>query len=154
MFKYNAKVIRVVDGDTVDALVDLGFSTFKKVRIRMMGINAPESRTRDMEEKAKGLAAKIRLEELLEGKIKKYDLITAFHVFEHLADPISILKNLSKLLIKVQLVGTLFPDNLNAFQINGHQIAELLCPQFFVFFCHSILASAAISFDLLFPSKS
>jgi|TARA_B100001758_G_C18410968_1_gene615641 micrococcal nuclease len=66
MFKYNAKVIRVVDGDTVDALVDLGFSTFKKVRIRMMGINAPESRTRDMEEKAKGLAAKIRLEELLE----------------------------------------------------------------------------------------
>lgn len=66
MFKYNAKVIRVVDGDTVDALVDLGFSTFKKVRIRMMGINAPESRTRDLEEKAKGLAAKIRLEELLE----------------------------------------------------------------------------------------
>ena len=66
MFKYNAKVIRVVDGDTVDALVDLGFSTFKKVRIRMMGINAPESRTRDIEEKAKGLAAKIRLEELLE----------------------------------------------------------------------------------------
>ena len=62
MFKYNAKVIRVVDGDTVDALVDLGFSTFKKVRIRMMGINAPESRTRDLEEKAKGLAAKIRVE--------------------------------------------------------------------------------------------
>ena len=66
MFKYNAKSVRVVDGDTVDALVDLGFSTFKKVRIRMMGINAPESRTRDLEEKAKGLAAKIRLEELLE----------------------------------------------------------------------------------------
>ena len=66
MFKYNAKLVRVVDGDTVDALVDLGFSTFKKVRIRMMGINAPESRTRDLEEKAKGLAAKIRLEELLE----------------------------------------------------------------------------------------
>ena len=67
MFKYNAKVIRVVDGDTVDALVDLGFSTFKKVRIRMMGINAPESRTRDMEEKAKGLAAKDRVKQLLAG---------------------------------------------------------------------------------------
>ena len=48
MFKYNAKVERVVDGDTVDAMVDLGFSTHKKVRIRMMGINAPESRTRNL----------------------------------------------------------------------------------------------------------
>ena len=53
MFEYNAKVIRVVDGDTIDAMVDLGFSTFKKVRIRMHGINAPESRTRDLEEKKK-----------------------------------------------------------------------------------------------------
>ena len=60
MFEYNATVTRVVDGDTIDAMVDLGFSTHKKVRIRMMGINAPESRTRNLEEKAKGLAAKIR----------------------------------------------------------------------------------------------
>jgi micrococcal nuclease len=67
MFKYHATVVRVVDGDTIDALVDLGFSTFKKVRIRMMGINAPESRTRDLEEKAKGLEAKKRLEELLDS---------------------------------------------------------------------------------------
>ena len=58
MYKYNAKVSRVVDGDTVDALVDLGFDTWKHVRIRMMGLNAPESRTRDLEEKARGLAAK------------------------------------------------------------------------------------------------
>ena len=65
MYKYNAKVTRVVDGDTVDALVDLGFDTWKKVRIRMMGLNAPESRTRDLEEKKKGLAAKDRLKELL-----------------------------------------------------------------------------------------
>ena len=65
MYKYNAKLDRVVDGDTVDALVDLGFNTWKKVRIRMQGMNAPESRTRDLEEKAKGIAAKIRLEELL-----------------------------------------------------------------------------------------
>ena len=75
MFKYNAKVERVVDGDTVDALVDLGFSTWKKVRIRMMGINAPESRTRDLKEKAKGLAAKARLEELLD----KGDFILESH---------------------------------------------------------------------------
>jgi micrococcal nuclease len=67
MYKYYAKVDRVVDGDTVDALVDLGFDTWKKVRIRMQGMNAPESRTRDLEEKARGLAAKIRLEQLLES---------------------------------------------------------------------------------------
>jgi len=67
MYKYNAKLDRVVDGDTVDALVDLGFDTWKKVRIRMHGMNAPESRTRDLEEKAKGIAAKVRLEELLES---------------------------------------------------------------------------------------
>ena len=65
MYKYNAKLDRVVDGDTVDALVDLGFDTWKKVRIRMMGMNAPESRTRDLEEKKLGLAAKARLIEML-----------------------------------------------------------------------------------------
>ena len=58
MYKYNAKLDRVVDGDTVDALVDLGFNTWKKVRIRMHGMNAPESRTRDALEKEAGLAAK------------------------------------------------------------------------------------------------
>jgi micrococcal nuclease len=67
MYRYNAKLDRVVDGDTVDALVDLGFDTWKKVRIRMMGINAPESRTRDLEEKKLGLAAKARLIELIES---------------------------------------------------------------------------------------
>ena len=41
MYTYNAKVIKVVDGDTLDALVDLGFDTWKQVRIRMMGINTP-----------------------------------------------------------------------------------------------------------------
>jgi len=65
MYRYNARIDRVVDGDTVDALVDLGFDTWKKVRLRMMGINTPESRTRDLEEKKRGLAAKDRLIELL-----------------------------------------------------------------------------------------
>ena len=64
MFEYNATVTKVVDGDTIDAMVDLGFGTWKKVRIRMHGINAPESRTRDLEEKKKGLAAKARLIEM------------------------------------------------------------------------------------------
>lgn len=66
MYKYKAKLDRVVDGDTVDALVDLGFDTFKKVRIRFYGMDAWESRTRDLEEKKKGLAAKDRVAELLE----------------------------------------------------------------------------------------
>ena len=71
LYTYNAKVERVVDGDTVDALEDLGFDTWKKVRIRLMGMNAPESRTRDLNEKAKGLASKKYLHDLLES----YDFI-------------------------------------------------------------------------------
>ena len=72
MYEYNAQVLRVVDGDTVDVLIDCGFSTFRKERVRLYGINAPESRTRDKEEKKKGLAAKERLDQLItntEGKI-------------------------------------------------------------------------------------
>jgi len=65
MYTYNAKLDRVVDGDTVDALVDLGFDTWKKVRIRFYGIDAYESRTRDLEEKEKGLAAKQRVIDIL-----------------------------------------------------------------------------------------
>ena len=71
MYTYKAKVVRVVDGDTIDALIDLGFDIHKKIRIRMVGMNAPESRTRDVEEKKRGLAAKARLKEILkEGKNK------------------------------------------------------------------------------------
>jgi micrococcal nuclease len=58
MYTYNAKCLRVVDGDTIDAHIDLGFDTWKKIRIRFLGINTPESRTRDLEEKKLGLAAK------------------------------------------------------------------------------------------------
>ena len=65
MFEYNAVLDRVIDGDTVDAEIDLGFSVFVKQRIRLYGINTPESRTRDLEEKERGLAAKQRLTEIL-----------------------------------------------------------------------------------------
>ena len=74
MFEYNAVVDRVVDGDTVDATIDLGFDTWKKTRIRFYGINAPESRTRDLEEKKKGLAAKERLIEILKANDNKFVL--------------------------------------------------------------------------------
>ena len=76
MFEYNETVTKVVDGDTIDAMVDLGFGTWKKVRIRMHGINAPESRTRNLEEKKKGLAAKARLIEMLEENEKHFILIS------------------------------------------------------------------------------
>jgi micrococcal nuclease len=66
MYKYNAKLIRVIDGDTIDALIDLGFDVWIKKRIRLYGINTPETRTRDLEEKKAGKEAKARLEELLE----------------------------------------------------------------------------------------
>ena len=67
MYTYKIKLDRVIDGDTIDAEIDLGFDVSIKKRIRFMGINTPESRTRDLEEKAKGLAAKDRLSNLLEG---------------------------------------------------------------------------------------
>ena len=67
MYTYKIELDRVIDGDTIDAYVDLGFDVSVKKRIRFMGINTPESRTRDLEEKARGLAAKDRLKNLLEG---------------------------------------------------------------------------------------
>ena len=58
MYTYKAKLDRVVDGDTLDANIDLGFDITVHKRIRLAGINTPESRTRDKEEKKRGLAAK------------------------------------------------------------------------------------------------
>jgi micrococcal nuclease len=62
---YRAKLDRVVDGDTVDAMIDVGFDIWVKKRIRYMGIDTWESRTRDLDEKKKGLAAKARNKDLL-----------------------------------------------------------------------------------------
>src|SRR6056300_1984485 len=62
---YRCKLDRVVDGDTVDAMIDVGFDIWIKRRIRFKGMNAWESRTRNLEEKALGLAAKARVKELL-----------------------------------------------------------------------------------------
>ena len=65
MYTYKAKLDRVIDGDTIDANIDLGFDITIHKRIRLTGIDTPESRTRDLEEKARGLASKARLIELL-----------------------------------------------------------------------------------------
>lgn len=70
MYEYKAKITRVVDGDTVDVDIDLGFNiVLKGERVRIVGIDAPESRTRDRVEKVFGLAAKQRAKELLKGDV-------------------------------------------------------------------------------------
>ena len=66
MYEYQCKIVRVVDGDTTDVDIDLGFGTWlRKQRIRLNGIDTPESRTRDLEEKKFGLLAKEKLQTLL-----------------------------------------------------------------------------------------
>lgn len=72
MYEYNAKLKRVVDGDTIDAYIDLGFNTSKTIRVRLKGIDTPESRTRDLVEKRYGLGAKHRMIELLESNDNKF----------------------------------------------------------------------------------
>jgi len=69
MYDYKCKVVKVVDGDTVDVDIDLGFGIWmRNERVRIMGIDTPESRTRDLVEKKFGLAAKERLKSLLGEK--------------------------------------------------------------------------------------
>ena len=59
MYEYSCKIVKVVDGDTTDVDIDLGFGVWmKKQRVRFYGVDTPESRTRDLEEKKYGLMAK------------------------------------------------------------------------------------------------
>ena len=109
MYEYNCKIVRVVDGDTVDVDIDLGFSHWiHNERIRLYGVDTPECRTRDDEEKAAGLLAKAFVEDALhvggtytlstkeKGKFGRYlgvimlsdrTSINAALVSEHLAVP-------------------------------------------------------------------
>ena len=69
MYEYRCNVVKIIDGDTVDVDIDLGFGVWmRKQRIRMYGIDTPESRTRDLEEKKYGLAAKDFLTGLLDDE--------------------------------------------------------------------------------------
>ena len=69
MYEYRCEVVHIVDGDTVDVDIDLGFGVWmKKQRIRLYGIDTPESRTRDLEEKKYGLAAKKFLTGMLDDE--------------------------------------------------------------------------------------
>jgi len=100
-FVYNAILERIIDGDTIVVSLDLGFSCFlKKQTIRLAGIDTPESRTRNLEEKALGKKASARLEELCVGSFKiqslgkgKYGRILAIPYTEDNQDICQILKD-------------------------------------------------------------
>ena len=69
MYEYRCTVVKIIDGDTVDVDIDLGFGVWlKKERVRLYGIDTPESRTRDLEEKKYGLAAKEFLTGMLDDE--------------------------------------------------------------------------------------
>ena len=69
---YSCKLVRVVDGDTADAMIDLGFNVWVKERIRFYGVDTWESRTRNLEEKKLGLKAKKYTKEMLERNDGKF----------------------------------------------------------------------------------
>ena len=79
MYEYNVKVVKIIDGDTVDVDVDLGFGVWlHKERVRIYGIDTPESRTRDKVEKRFGLLAKEFVKQFVKGssvilRTQKYD---------------------------------------------------------------------------------
>ena len=105
-FEYNATLIKVLDGDTIDCWIDLGFDLKIKKRVRYMGIDTWESRTRDLEEKKKGLAAKARNKELLEsGTFKlvshgtgKFGRVLG-EVFIEILEPARSLESVNQILI-------------------------------------------------------
>ena len=113
MYEYKAIVNRVVDGDTIDCTIDLGFNVWKKIRVRMEGINTPESRTRDLEEKERGLAAKARLVEILEyndnhcvlqvSGVGKYGRALAAVIVDSLS-PVSTETSITKVNVNKQLI--------------------------------------------------
>ena len=77
LFHYKATVDRVIDGDTIDVTLELGFDISYRGRIRFQGINAPESRTRDAVEKQAGLAAKRYVEDWINGLEQKIIIQTS-----------------------------------------------------------------------------
>jgi micrococcal nuclease len=113
LYHYRAKVLRVVDGDTVDVMLELGFNVSLKERVRLYGINAPESRTRDKSEKVKGLAAKDFVVEWTEDR----------------ADDIVIVTRIDKRGKYGRVLGTIMTEsgeNLNELMIKeGHAVEYL-----------------------------
>lgn len=104
MYEYKAELKKIIDGDTIDVRLDLGFDIHFDARIRLYGINAPESRTRDLVEKEKGLAAKVWLTTILEN-----------------AEEIIIKTSLDKKGKYGRILGTIMIDGVN---INEQMVTE------------------------------
>lgn len=105
MYEYKCNVTRIVDGDTIDAEIQLGFDISFKSRIRLYGVDTPESRTRDLDEKARGKLASAFLKEKIEG-----------------ADLVKVQTKLDKKGKFGRVLGTIFADDLDLNQemINKH----------------------------------
>ena len=111
---YSCKLVRVVDGDTADAMIDLGFDTWVKKRIRFYGVDCWESRTRDLEEKKKGLAAKEFVKKLLENSDEGKFLLKSHGVGKYG-------RVLGELFVKgnEQSVNQLLIENGHAYEYDG-----------------------------------
>ena len=113
---YSAKLQRVVDGDTCDALIDLGFDTWVKKRIRFYGVDTWESRTRDLEEKKKGLEAKEFTKKLLENSDEGKFVLKSYGVGKYG-------RVLGELFVKgnEQSVNELLKENGHAYEYHGEK---------------------------------
>ena len=113
---YSAKLVRVVDGDTAYAMIDLGFNVWVKNRIRFMGVDAWESRTRNLEEKVKGLAAKDYVKDLLENSDEGKFLLKSHGVGKYG-------RVLGELFVKgsEKSVNQLLKDNGHAYEYHGEK---------------------------------
>jgi len=113
---YSAKVLRVVDGDTCDAMIDLGFDTWVKKRIRFYGVDTWESRTRNLEEKKKGLAAKAYVKDLLENSDEGKFVLKSYGVGKYG-------RVLGELFVKgnEKSVNELLKENGHAYEYHGEK---------------------------------
>ena len=113
---YSAKLVRVVDGDTADAMIDLGFNTWVKKRMRFFGVDTWESRTRNLEEKKKGLAAKDYVKDLLQNSDEGKFLLKSHGVGKYG-------RVLGELFVKgsEKSVNELLKDNGHAYEYHGEK---------------------------------
>lgn len=100
---YDAKVLKVTDGDTLDVMIDVGFNIFTKCRLRLDGINTPESRTKDLREKALGLKAKEFTKNFLKDGICQVHTVKKGKFGRYLSEVFVDAKLLNKALIKAGL---------------------------------------------------
>ncbi len=141
MFEYKCTILRVVDGDTVDVDIDLGFGIWmRKQRIRLYGIDTPESRTRDKEEKKFGLLAKQYVEGFLtkgstatlvtekDGKGKFGRILGKFQVFDAKTDRATFLHELMiRDHMAVEYMGQSKEDIAEEHLMNRRRIKESGC---------------------------